>query len=285
MHSKLRMIATAIALLLAATACSSRSGDTAGSPTNAPSAAVQPPAALAKSGTITYCSSLANPPREYKVNGQPTGSDVELGAALAKQMGLSVKWVQSSFDGLIPGLLGKQCDMIVEELFIKPEREAVVKMIPYSTSAEQTVVRKGNPEHISDSASLSGKQVGVTTGTGYQAHMLQFNKELEAQGKQPAHLVTFPTTADMYNQLNSGTVNVAGGTVSSAVYYAGTTNGNLELAGDAFGAVPDGLALRKTDTELYTAVTEALKTLMSNGTYASIFRNYKLQAEMLPPGK
>lgn len=247
--------------------------------------AVQPPGDLAKKGQISFCSSLTNPPREFRDNGEPTGSDVELGNAIAEQMGLTTKWVQSTFDGLIPALQGQRCDMIVDELFIKPEREAVIKMLPYSTSAEQTVVPKGNPQGLSDLTSLSGHKVGVTNGTTYQALLMDFNKKLKSEGKEPADLVTFPSTADMFNQLVSGTVEAAGGTVSSSVYYQGKASQQLQLAGDAFGAVADGLGFRKGDSELYQAVQTALHNVRQDGTYEKIFKKYGLQAEMLPQGK
>lgn len=269
----------------ASSGASSESAGASSARSEAAHAAVQPPAALAKDGQITFCSSLTNPPREFRDNGDPTGSDVELGNAIASQMGLTTKWVQSTFDGLIPALQGQRCDMIVDELFIKPEREAVITMLPYSTSAEQTVVPKGNPQGISDLESLSGHKVGVTNGTTYQALLIDFNKKLKSEGKQPANLVTFPSTADMFNQLVSGTVEAAGGTVSSSVYYQGKASQQLQLAGDAFGAVSDGLGFRKGDTGLYKAVQTALHNIRKDGSYEKIFRKYGLQAEMLPQGK
>lgn len=274
-----------IALATATAGCSGASSGVQNESSKSAHVTVQPPAELADSGQITFCSSLTNPPREFRDNGQPKGSDVELATAIADQMGLTPKWVQSTFDGLIPALQGQRCDAIVDELFIKPEREAVIKMLPYSTSAEQTVVPKGNPQGISDLESLSGHKVGVTNGTTYQALLMDYNKKLKSEGKEPATLVTFPSTADMFNQLISGTVEAAGGTLSSSVYYEGKAGGQLELAGDPFGAVSDGLGFRKNDTKLYDAVQEAFGNLRDNGTYEEIFKKYGLEGETLPQGK
>src|SRR5699024_11079775 len=100
------------------------------------------PEAYAESGTITYCPDFTNPPREFYRDGQRAGADVDLAQAMADVLGLRVKWTQLKFAALIPALQSGQCDMIVGELFIKPERQEVIDFIPYTVSGEQIVVRK-----------------------------------------------------------------------------------------------------------------------------------------------
>lgn len=280
-----RVAATAIACVaLAAAGCGGANADGTDQASSQP-AAVKPPADIAKAGKITYCTTSTNPPREYLENGKSAGSDVDLAEAMAKQMGVDVKWGQYKFDGLIAALQGDHCDMIVEELFIKPEREKVIKMLPFSVSAEQTVVRKGNPANISDLASLSGKKIGVPNGTTYQAILTDFNKKLKAKGEQPANIVTFPSTSDMYTQLQAGQIEAAGGTVSSAAYYAKRSGGELETAGKPFHPITDGFGIRKDDTALFNAMKKALNKVQANGTYAKIFKKYGLQAATLKGDK
>ncbi len=129
---------------------------------------IQPPKKYAQSGKIRYCTTFTNPPREFFKNGKPAGADVDIAKAMAHLMGLKVDWVQLKFASLIPALQAGQCAMIVEELYMKPAREKVIDFVPFSVSAEQAVVRKGNPENIHSLDDLSGKKVAVPNGTTFQ---------------------------------------------------------------------------------------------------------------------
>ena len=57
--------------------------------------------------------------------------------------------------GLVPALLGQQCDMIVDQLFYKPERQQVINIVNYTYSSQSVVVldqveliEQGPPEQI-----------------------------------------------------------------------------------------------------------------------------------------
>ena len=43
----------------------------------------------------------------------------------------SINFVESAFAAVIPTLQAKQCDVIMAQLYIKPEREKVVDFVPY----------------------------------------------------------------------------------------------------------------------------------------------------------
>jgi len=84
---------------------------------------------------------------------------------IANRLGLTVKWEQMKFSGLIPSLKGQICDAIVQELFIKPKRVEVIDMIPFGYSAQSLVVNASNYDSISGPEDLSGLKVAVPNGT------------------------------------------------------------------------------------------------------------------------
>ncbi len=95
------------------------------------------PASITSSKTITFCSAVNLPPMEFFSPAQkPEGVDIEIGEALARRMGLTAKWENIPFAGLIPALLGHHCDAILSQLFIKPPRLKVIDEIPYMYSQE-----------------------------------------------------------------------------------------------------------------------------------------------------
>ena len=70
-------------------------------------------------------------PFEYQENGKLTGLDIELGAEIAKAMGLEPAPLNIEFKGLIPALLGSRIDAINSAMYINPERSQQVDFVPY----------------------------------------------------------------------------------------------------------------------------------------------------------
>src|SRR5689334_13470202 len=109
------------AAAMALTGCAGNSGDTDAAATKAASVKV-PAGALVKGGQITYCSDISAPPLTYyDVAQKPVGAEIELGNALAAELGVRANWANTSFNGIIPALQAKQCDAIISQLYIKPE--------------------------------------------------------------------------------------------------------------------------------------------------------------------
>lgn len=279
-----RLGTTVVVIAVAAAACGQGSGSQATSGNSGgKAAAVTPPADIGKQGYVTFCSSLANPPREFMDNGKPAGTDIQVGEALARQMGVTVKWRQFLFSGLIPALQAQSCDAIVEEMFIKPERQKVIDQIPFAQSLNATVVPKGNPFGITGiNDTESGRKVGVPRGDTYGALMEAYNVKLKAAGKPPIKIVPVPSTDDMFNQLLAGTVDAAGATTTSAAFYIQKSNGRLELGGQPFYPLQDGIGVRKDNTGLSTALQQALTNIMKNGSYQKIWADAGLQSNALP---
>src|SRR5512146_1164072 len=62
-----------------------------------PAAATLPAGALGQPGTIRFCSDISSPPLEFYANGQePTGSDIDLGNAIAAHLGVKAEWVNTA---------------------------------------------------------------------------------------------------------------------------------------------------------------------------------------------
>jgi polar amino acid transport system substrate-binding protein len=79
-------------------------------------AQIAPPAGIAKAGKIVYCSDLTYPPEESLQGSKPVGSDVDIGTALAKLMGVKADFKNTGFTGIIAALVGKRCDAIISAM-------------------------------------------------------------------------------------------------------------------------------------------------------------------------
>jgi polar amino acid transport system substrate-binding protein len=254
--------------------CSSSSGESTPTPTGP--AKVAPPAIL-QAGTLKICApNDGTPPNVYHdETGALVGSEVDLGKAIAAQLGLKPDFVESAFAAVIPTLQAKQCDVIMAQLYIKPEREKVVDFVPYLYSGTGIAVSKARPADITGmDDSLCGKKVIVAVATTAESLSQQQSDKCTAAGKQGVD-ITRNSHADVsIQQVQNGQVDAYLDTAETLGYYATKTGAQIQMAGQPFGTIKIGAATMKGNTELQNAIQQALAELESNGTYAKIIAEW-----------
>ncbi|WP_234730783.1 ABC transporter substrate-binding protein [Acidocella facilis] len=239
------------------------------------------PASITSSKTVTFCSSLSQPPMEFvNAQQQPQGADIELGDALAKRLGLTAKWVNTPFSGLIPALQAGACDAIISQLFIKPARLQVVDMVPYMYSQEIILFKKGMAT-VDTLAGLSGKKVASVTGTTATVLLQAENDKLKAAGKPLINIVDFPSNTDALQQLQFGQVAAYGVSYEIGRYYNQTAPGEFVTGGAPYFKILTGIATRKNEPGLRDAFAAQLADMMKDGSYAAIFKKWDLASDVL----
>src|ERR1700704_5631331 len=71
-------------------------------------AAVAPPPSIKSAGKIVFCSDITYPPEESYQGTKAVGSDIDIGAAIAAQMGVKAEFKNTTFDSIIAALVGKK---------------------------------------------------------------------------------------------------------------------------------------------------------------------------------
>ena len=250
----------------------------AATPTLAQTARVPAPAALAAKGTINYCATIDNPPRAYfDEKQQPIGFEVELGAEIAARMGLKVNWIQLKFPGLVPALQAQQCDAIMQELFIRPERLEIIDMVPFSRTGQQIVVRRNDNSPGVGLEDLSGKKIAVPNGTTIHNLAIEANKKFKESGKAEINLVVLPTTTDTFQQLATSQVDAVGTTSTAGAYYVRLRPNDFKAKGNPFGLIGTGIGIRKGNTDLTNAIKTALDSTVADGTYKKLIEKWNMQ--------
>jgi polar amino acid transport system substrate-binding protein len=262
------VVAGAVALALSG--CSSSSDES--TPAATGPAKVAPPAVL-QAGTLKICApNDGTPPSVYHdETGALVGSEVDLGKALAAQLGLKPDYVQSAFAAVIPTLQAKQCDVIMAQLYIKPEREQVVDFVPYLYSGTGIAVSKERPADITGmDDSLCGKKVMVAVGTTAEQLSQEQSDKCTAAGKQSIDINRNNHADVSIQQVQNGQVDAYLDTAETLGYYATKTGARIQMAGQPFGTIKIGAATLKGNTELHNAIQQALNEIEGNGTYAKI---------------
>jgi polar amino acid transport system substrate-binding protein len=241
-------------------------------------ASIQAPANIKSSGKLVFCSDITYPPEESYKQGTttPEGSDIDIGTDVARRMGVKARFDNTGFDGIIAALLAKKCDLIISGMNDTPERRKQVAFVDYLKVGQSFMVGKGNPQHITSIASLAGKSASVETGTTNKDYLEAQSKKLTAAGKKPIKVVTFPKDTDAANALKTGKVDAYFGDAPVVAFYIQTDPAAFAIGGTPVNPIPIGMAIRKSDTQLQSAVKAAVRAMYADGTMDKILKRWKL---------
>jgi len=224
------------------------------------------PSASAQARELIVATDTAFVPFEFKQGSAYTGFDVELWAAIAKELNLQYKLQPMDFNGIIPGLQTKNIDVALAGITIRDDRKKVVDFSdPYYESGLAILVGAKN-DGIKQAQDLSGKTVAVKTGTA----TVDFMKSQVPDAK----LKLFPNIDNAYLELATGRVDATVHDTPNVQYYANTAGkGRVKVAGTVKSGDFYGIAFPK-GSELVPQVNKALATLKSNGQYDALYTKW-----------
>ena len=216
------------------------------------------------------------PPMEFKnADGKFEGFGVDIAEAMCAEVKAKCEWVESSWDGMIPGLQARKFDAIASSMFITEKRQAQINFSnPISNSPSRLVAPKGS-KLLTTVESLKGKRIGVEQGSAQETYA----KEVwQVAGVE---VVPYQNTDLLTADLAAGRVDASfqSDLQASESFLKKPAGAGFEFVGDAirdqkyFGA-GDGLGFRKEDTELRDAFNKALATVIANGTFKKINDKY-----------
>jgi polar amino acid transport system substrate-binding protein len=256
----------------------------------AASIAAVPTSELVAPTKLTVCSDIPYAPQEFlDANGNPTGADIDIGAEIAKRLGLTEVVNNTVFDTIIEAIASPKCDIILSAMNITAPRVKAVDFIPYFQAGQSFVVSKGNPANITKTSDLCGKTVAVEAGTtevdylngagAYQGHGL--SASCQAQGLKPITVSTFAKDSDAILALQSGHADAYFGDSPVAGYYVAQHPDQFQLSGLTVGVALEGIGVAKTNTQLRDAVQQALISMINDGTYLNILNKYGVASDAI----
>jgi polar amino acid transport system substrate-binding protein len=223
---------------------------------------------------IVYCVDTTYPPAESLVNGKAEGYDIDIANAVAKNLGSTAQIKTTGFTVIIGALTSKKCNAIISSMTITPERAKVVHFTPYVTVGQFLMVKKGNPDHISTLASLSGKSAAVQSSTTELAALQAENKTLQQQGKPQITIKQYPADTSAAQALIHNHVSAYFADSTPVLYYVRTTGGKFQTAGKQIAIAPEGIATRKGDP-LGAKIASAVDALYKSGQMKTILAKWQ----------
>jgi polar amino acid transport system substrate-binding protein len=241
----------------------------------APSAAaIVVPDAIKAAGKIVWCVDVSYPPEEfYAADGTTAqGSDVDIAAEVSKRLGVTAQISNTGFDGIIPALLAKKCDLVISGMNDTEKRRAEVDFVDYLKVGQGLLVPTGNPKGIHTLADLSGKSVAVQLGTTNKDALDAENVILKAAGSPLIDIKTYQQDTDGFQQLALGRVDAFSTDSPVVAYYNSKPEnaGKFEVGGTPIDPAPIGIAVSKDNTVLRDAVTAAIDAMYADGALKAI---------------
>jgi polar amino acid transport system substrate-binding protein len=271
--TKILVAALAAAALTTLTACGGgqpAAPSASGDPSTSPSA----PAVdygVVEAGFLTVCSDVPYPPFEVEdataASGY-SGFDIDVMDAIATEIGLQLKVIDSDFDALQSGtvLVANQCDVAASAMTITEERKKNLDFSdPYYDSLQSLLVRADSG--ITSLADMAGKKLGVQKGTTGKNYATE-------NAPQGTEIIDLPSDGELWPAIQADQIQGIlqdqpvnhEHEVADATYKIVETYNTDEQYGYAFA--------KGQKLELQAAVNAALQAMRADGRYDTIYAKY-----------
>lgn len=212
--------------------------------------------------------------------GQLAGIDIDIATALGKELGVRVRYVDSSFGLLVDKLLTDQCDIAMHAVGVTPARSAQLAFTqPYLRSDIYAVTAANNPA-IKSWADLDqpGRVIAVQAGTVMEPIMQRalrqatllvvkppMSRENEVEsGRADAFMTDFPYSQRMLDL---------------------TTWARVIASPQPFHQTDYAYALAPGDASLLTRVDRFMQVIRADKRLLQFAQKYRLDAILLADGE
>lgn len=208
----------------------------------------------------------SNPPFAVATADDLFGLEIDLGHALAEEIGISVQFVNMTFDGIYDSLKADQVDMVIATLSIDPLRTAEVRYTrPYFNAGLVLVSPVTVP--LTAMADLSGYRLAYEFGSTADSEARRWLRRILPFQTQPYELPEYALDA-----VRLGEADVALVDATSARLYLRQHDWATQIE---YATVnPYVIALREDRGAVWQIIDQALQELQENGTLEAIINEW-----------
>ncbi|MBN9442697.1 MAG: ABC transporter substrate-binding protein [Bosea sp. (in: a-proteobacteria)] len=246
------------------------------------------PDRIKSAGKLVIATQPNYPPIASKdpATNQLTGFDIELGEAIAKELGLKAEWQETAFAQMLPSIQTGRVDMAMAGMSDLPARREQVDFVDYMESGAQFYTVTAFKDSIKTPEDLCGKSVGASRSTNWPKQIGEWSEaNCVAKGKPAITAVGTEGSVDARTQLK--TQRLQGGVQGSETmsYFQKLEPNTYIPLGKPFTTTLVGIPFAKTaeGTQLRDAVKAALDKLQANGSYDALIKKYGLNDNPLKP--
>lgn len=242
------------------------------------------PDRVKKAGKLVAAMQPNYPPIVYKdpATNQLQGFDIELGEAIAKELGVKIEWQETAFAQVFSSIATGRVDMAMIGISDLPARRDNVDFINYFKSGAQFYT--GPATGIKTQADLCGKKIGASRSTNWPKQIEEWSQaNCVAKGRPAISVVGTEGSVDARTQLKSGRIDAGVQGSETLPYFQKQEPNTFVLVGAPFTESLVGIPVAKTETQLRDAIKGALERLQAKGIYDQILAKYDLKASRYSP--
>ena len=218
--------------------------------------------------TVCFATSGEYPPFEYISNNTLTGFEIDLGKAIAEELGKKAAFKNIPFGSVLAALESEAVDAAISTITITNERGKNFDFsLPYYTAGISIIFNNKNP--IKNIAGLNGKKIACQLGTTLETWLKKNTTSTE--------IITNDNNNQAIESLKAGHVDgVLIDSVQGSIF--SNKNENLSCIIITQAANSYGIALKKGDS-LKNDINKALAALEKKGTVKNLKKKYHLEEE------
>jgi polar amino acid transport system substrate-binding protein len=205
-------------------------------------------------------------------DGNNIGFEVEVAAALAKELGRPIEFKQVAFDSLVPHLERGDIDLAMNGLEVTPDRQKRVRFSrPYYVYRQQLAARTGDDRFKSYDGLKAMK--AITVGT------LDETAAMRLLQRDGVPTKTYPDSVGPYKDLELKRIDAVMQDLPIALYLVKKQDefkDKIQFVGPPIEPGLYAIALRPRDEELAKQIDAALERLARNGTLQKILEKWEL---------
>jgi polar amino acid transport system substrate-binding protein len=234
------------------------------------------PASIKSHGVINVASAYPYPPWEYTKGSTLVGVEADIARALGGKLGVKFKFHNVKFDGLIPGIIAGNYDVLISAIHDTKDRQKVLTFIDEVSVGSGFLVKKGNPEHISGLGTLCGKTVAVAASSAQVSYITAYQPKCGSKGD--IQMLTLPDDASSVLAVTTGKASAYFSDKIALQYIADTTSQGkvIQVVSNTpkgYGVSPVGMSVKKGNP-LATVLKAGMQSLIKTGAYGKILNHY-----------
>lgn len=209
-----------------------------------------------KSDKLIMATEAGFAPYEYLSNNEVVGVDVDIAKEIAKELDKELEIQNTNFDGALLSVQQGKVDFVAAGISITPEREEVMDFsIPYATSKQVVVVKKGSDVIKTPDDINSKTRVGAQLGTVGQYY---------AEDDIDCEVKTYTKYAQAVTDLNNDKIDciIMDELPAKELVKA---NNNIEILEKELFTDEYAIAVQKGNKELLDKINKVIERLKSEG--------------------
>ncbi|MCC7572546.1 MAG: basic amino acid ABC transporter substrate-binding protein [Candidatus Methanofastidiosum sp.] len=224
---------------------------------------------LVEEGYLTIGTEAFFPPFEIrKADDSFYGFDIALGEALAKELGLQAKFVDTDFASIIASLNAGKFDIAMSAMTITEERKKSINFSDSYFKSELCLAVPTGSSITSVDELLNGKIIAVQLGTTSDFYVTDDLDVAEQYIKRYAH------APDAFLDMKNGNVDAVINDYPVSKPIVDNEPQSYKIVQTQLTEEDYGIAVPKDNPELLQKINAALKKLRDDGTYDKIYDEY-----------